>query len=66
MEKEEKPWHQLVMVCPTCGASFCPEVLGLHVRLCPQCEEKKAAYEEKFATSLKHKAACQGKPVLAG
>jgi hypothetical protein len=66
MENKKKPWHQLIMVCPTCGASFCPEVLGLHVRLCPQCEEKKAAYEQKFATSPEHTTAAQAKPLLAG
>lgn len=65
MEKEKKPWHDLIMVCPTCGASFCPEVLGLHVRLCPQCEEKKAGYKQKSPTSLGCAAACQENPILA-
>jgi hypothetical protein len=52
MQKEEKPRHQLVMVCPACGTSFQPEVVGLHVRLCPQCEKEKSAYEQKFAGPL--------------
>ena len=50
--QEEKPWHRLVMICPACGASFQPEVLGVHVRLCPECERKKSAYEGKFAGSI--------------
>ena len=52
MQKDEKSWHQLVMVCPACGTSFRPEVVGLHVRLCPQCEKEKSAYEQKFAGPL--------------
>ena len=52
MREEEKPWHRLVMICPACGVSFQPEVLGLHVRLCPECEKKKSAYDRKFAGPL--------------
>jgi len=39
MHQEKRPWHALVMVCPDCGGLFRPEVIGLAVRRCPECEK---------------------------
>jgi hypothetical protein len=52
MREQERPWHQLVMVCPACGTSFRPEVVGLHVRLCPQCEKKKSSCDRNVSGRL--------------
>jgi hypothetical protein len=53
MKEEKKPWHQLVMVCPKCGDFFCPAILGIHVRLCPQCEAtEKRLHKEVFSKNL--------------
>jgi hypothetical protein len=40
MHEEKNPWHALVMVCPECGGLFRPEVMGLEVRRCPECENE--------------------------
>lgn len=59
MRKNREPWHELIFVCPSCREEFKPESAGLHVRLCPDCEEKKAQHaslmEEaaKYATSTR-------------
>jgi hypothetical protein len=45
MEKNKEPWHELVYVCPHCRQEFRPEAVGLHVRLCPDCEEKKKEHD---------------------
>jgi ribosomal protein L37AE/L43A len=42
MHEQKRPWHALVMVCPECGRLFRPEVIGLAVRRCPECEKKTA------------------------
>jgi hypothetical protein len=41
MKKNKEPWHELLYICPHCRKEFKPEVLGLHVRLCLDCEVKK-------------------------
>jgi hypothetical protein len=52
MHTEKKPRCQLVMVCPQCGELFQPEVFGLHVRLCPICEAKKAAFQKDLVSNI--------------
>jgi len=42
MHQEKRPWHALVMVCPDCGGLFRPEVIGLELRRCPECEKETA------------------------
>jgi hypothetical protein len=49
MEKNKEPWHELIFVCPYCRKEFRPETVGLHVRLCPDCEVKK----EEHASVMK-------------
>jgi hypothetical protein len=44
MRKNQEPWHELIFVCPNCRKEFKPEAVGLHVRLCPDCEGKKAEH----------------------
>jgi len=45
MKKDTEPWHELIYVCPHCRKEFKPEAVGLHVRLCPDCEKKKECHD---------------------
>jgi ribosomal protein L37AE/L43A len=59
MKRDTEPWHELVYVCPHCRKEFIPEAIGLHVRLCPECQERKAEHASlmkkaaKYATSTR-------------
>ena len=54
MTNRKAPWHELIFVCPNCRKEFKPEAVGLHIRLCPDCEEKKAEHATLMKGAAKY------------
>lgn len=48
MSENEMASHRFTMICPECDEAFRLQDVGLHVRLCPECETKKSKYVKKL------------------
>jgi hypothetical protein len=45
MNKDTEPWHEPIYICPHCRREFKPEAVGVHVRLCHDCDKKKKCHD---------------------
>jgi hypothetical protein len=44
MDQTQRPWHQIVSVCPDCSKRFRSNTTGLHPVSCPDAEQKESEY----------------------